>query len=63
MILFLQESFKDNAAVEEALERFTYIADINQEVEGLNHEKRPLSSIRNEVGRRKRSATPQNRKY
>jgi hypothetical protein len=37
--------------------------EVEQVAETSYKEKRPLSSIQNEIVRAKRSATPQNRKY
>jgi hypothetical protein len=49
--------------VQEAMERLTLTKEITQVSGRISNEKRALSSIQNELGRPKRSATPQNRKY
>ncbi|CAF3832630.1 unnamed protein product [Rotaria sp. Silwood1] len=57
-----EESFKDDVALQEAIERITLTRETNQIPERSAKEKRPLSSIQNEITTPKRSTTPQNRK-
>ncbi|CAF1477108.1 unnamed protein product [Rotaria sp. Silwood1] len=57
-----EESFKDDVALQEAIERITLTRETNQIPERSAKEKSPLSSIQNEITTPKRSTTPQNRK-
>ncbi|CAF4478486.1 unnamed protein product [Rotaria sp. Silwood2] len=58
-----EESLKDDVAVNEAIERITFITETNQMVERASKEKRPLSSIQNEQKTQKRSTSTQSQKY
>lgn len=54
---------RDNLAVQEVVKRLDFTQDIDQVVDGVSAEKRQLSSTYHDTHRRKRSATPQTRKY
>ncbi|CAF3133213.1 unnamed protein product [Rotaria sp. Silwood2] len=58
-----EESLKDDVAVDEAIERITFMTQTNQVVERASKEKRPLSSVQNEQNIPKRSTSSQSRKY